>query len=284
MAHYDLKTEQLKEMAPKLRAGDTVTLTGTVYTARDAAHKKIVAAMDAGDKLPFDLDGAAIYYAGPTPAKPGQVIGSVGPTTSGRMDPFAPRLLDAGLACMIGKGVRGQGVQDAMARNGAVYMVAIGGAGAAKAASIKNVEVIAYDELGCESVKRLTVENFSAIVSQDSVGGNLYTVKRRTVVRLRLSKTSFSEQPLARNHAFERISKKNRVLRTHFFFPCINSEIHKVNCRIAAREGGLGHAPGIYEFAKQIRLNACCRTKHKNRILLFRQAEADGCPPFSFCI
>ena len=175
MAHYDLKTEQLKEMAPKLRAGDTVTLTGTVYTARDAAHKKIVAAMDAGDKLPFDLDGAAIYYSGPTPAKPGQVIGSVGPTTSGRMDPFAPRLLDAGLACMIGKGVRGQGVQDAMARNGAVYMVAIGGAGAAKAASIKNVEVIAYDELGCESVKRLTVENFSAIVSQDSVGGNLYT-------------------------------------------------------------------------------------------------------------
>ena len=128
MAHYDLKTEQLKEMAPKLRAGDTVTLTGTVYTARDAAHKKIVAAMDAGDKLPLDLAGAAIYYAGPTPAKPGQVIGSVGPTTSGRMDPFAPRLLDAGLACMIGKGVRGQGVQDAMARNGAVYMVAIGGA------------------------------------------------------------------------------------------------------------------------------------------------------------
>ncbi|MFR0942611.1 MAG: fumarate hydratase C-terminal domain-containing protein [Butyricicoccus sp.] len=121
--------------------------------------------MDAGDKLPFDLDGAAIYYAGPTPAKPGQVIGSVGPTTSGRMDPFAPRLLDAGLACMIGKGVRNQGVQDAMERNGAVYMVAIGGAGATKAASIKNVEVIAYDEL-LSSVKRLTVENFSAIVSQ----------------------------------------------------------------------------------------------------------------------
>ena len=167
MAHYDLKTEELKKMAPRLRAGDTVSLTGIVYTARDAAHKKIVAAMDADEKLPFDLDGAAIYYAGPTPAKPGQVIGSVGPTTSGRMDPFAPRLLDAGLSCMIGKGVRNQ--------NGAVYMVAIGGAGAAKAASIKKVEVIAYDELGCESVKRLTVENFSAIVSQDSVGGNLYT-------------------------------------------------------------------------------------------------------------
>ncbi|MGO5029575.1 Fe-S-containing hydro-lyase [Candidatus Agathobaculum pullicola] len=174
MAHYDLKTEQLKEWAPKLRAGDTVTLTGVVYTARDAAHKRIVAAMDAGETLPFSLDGAAIYYAGPTPAKPGQVIGSVGPTTSGRMDPFAPRLLDAGLTCMIGKGVRSQAVQDAMQRNGAVYMVAIGGAGAAKAASIKKVEVIAYDDLGCESIKRLTVEDFTAIVSQDCVGGNLY--------------------------------------------------------------------------------------------------------------
>lgn len=174
MAHYDLKTEQLAEMASKLRAGDTVSLTGTLYTARDAAHKKIVAAMDAGEPLPFELAGAAIYYAGPTPAKPGQVIGSVGPTTSGRMDPFAPRLLDAGLACMIGKGVRSKAVQDAMTKNGAVYMVAIGGAGAAKAASIKKVEVIAYDELGCESVKRLTVENFSAIVSQDCAGGNLY--------------------------------------------------------------------------------------------------------------
>lgn len=175
MAHYDLKTEELKAMASKLRAGDTVSLTGIVYTARDAAHKRIVAAMEQGEPLPFSLDGAVIYYAGPTPAKPGQVIGSVGPTTSGRMDPFAPKLLDAGLSCMIGKGARSQAVQDAMERNGAVYMVAIGGAGAVKAASIKNVEVVAYEELGCESVKRLTVENFSAIVSQDCVGGNLYT-------------------------------------------------------------------------------------------------------------
>lgn len=171
----ELNTSELKEKAKTLRAGDKVLLSGTVYTSRDAAHKRIKACIENGEPLPYEIDGAAIYYAGPTPAKPGQVIGSVGPTTSGRMDPFAPRLLDAGLACMIGKGVRGQGVQDAMARNGAVYMVAIGGAGAAKAASIKNVEVIAYDELGCESVKRLTVENFSAIVSQDSVGGNLYT-------------------------------------------------------------------------------------------------------------
>ena len=174
MAHYDLKTEQLKEMAPKLRAGDTVTLTGTVYTARDAAHKKIVAAMDAGDKLPFDLDGAAIYYAGPTPAKPGQVIGSVGPTTSGRMDPFAPRLLDAGLACMIGKGVRGQGVQDAMARNGAVYMVAIGGAGALLAKCIKKAELIAYEDLGAEALRKLYVEDMPLVVIIDSEGNNLY--------------------------------------------------------------------------------------------------------------
>lgn len=161
-------------MAPKLRAGDVVYLTGTVYTARDAAHKRIVEAMEKGEQLPFDLDGAAIYYAGPTPAKPGQVIGSVGPTTSGRMDPYAPKLMDAGLKCMIGKGVRNQTVADSMAKNGCVYMVAIGGAGAVKAASIKALEVVAYEDLGCESVKKLTVENFHAIVSMDCVGGNLY--------------------------------------------------------------------------------------------------------------
>ncbi len=174
LAHYDLHTNDLKAIAPKLRAGDTVTLTGTLYTARDAAHKRIVAAMEQGEPLPFPLDGAAIYYAGPTPAKPGQVIGSVGPTTSGRMDPYSPALLDAGLTCMIGKGVRSPAVADAMARNGGVYMVAIGGAGAVKAASIQDLEVIAYDDLGCESVKRLTVEGFTAIVSMDCTGGNLY--------------------------------------------------------------------------------------------------------------
>lgn len=174
MAHYDIDTKDLKQMAPKLRAGDTVTLTGTLYTARDAAHKRIVAAMEAGEPLPFDLDGAAVYYAGPTPAKPGQVIGSVGPTTSGRMDPYSPKLLDAGLCCMIGKGVRGPGVVEAMKRDSAVYMVAIGGAGAVKADSIKELEVVAYDDLGCESVKRLRVEGFTAIVSMDCVGGNLY--------------------------------------------------------------------------------------------------------------
>lgn len=174
MSHYQINTAELKEIAPKLRAGDTVSLTGVIYTARDAAHKRIVAAMDAGEALPFALDGAAIYYAGPTPAKPGQVVGSIGPTTSGRMDPYAPKLLDAGLACMIGKGARGAGVAQAMARNGAVYMVAIGGAGALIAGAIQSLEVVAYEDLGCESVKRLTVENFPAIVSMDCMGGNLY--------------------------------------------------------------------------------------------------------------
>ncbi|MCI8856890.1 MAG: TRZ/ATZ family protein [Clostridiaceae bacterium] len=174
MAHYKLHTDQLADYAPRLRAGDVVYLTGTVYTARDAAHKRITEAMDAGAPLPFPLEGAAIYYAGPTPAKPGQVIGSVGPTTSGRMDPYAPRLMEAGLKCMIGKGVRSQAVADAMARSGCVYMVAIGGAGAVKAASIRSAEVIAYEDLGCESVKRLTVEHFHAIVAMDCAGGSLY--------------------------------------------------------------------------------------------------------------
>ena len=174
MAHYELHTDQLADYAPRLRAGDVVYLTGTVYTARDAAHKRITEAMDAGTPLPFPLEGTAIYYAGPTPAKPGQVIGSVGPTTSGRMDPYAPRLMDAGLKCMIGKGVRSQAVADAMARSGCVYMVAIGGAGAVKAASIRSAEVIAYEDLGCESVKRLTVEHFHAIVAMDCAGGSLY--------------------------------------------------------------------------------------------------------------
>ena len=172
---YVLKTPLSKQDLAPLKAGDTVLLSGVVYTARDAAHARMMELLDKGEPLPFPIEGAVIYYVGPTPERPGCAIGAAGPTTSGRMDAYTPRLLDLGLACMIGKGVRGQGVQDAMARNGAVYMVAIGGAGAAKAASIKNVEVIAYDELGCESVKRLTVENFSAIVSQDSVGGNLYT-------------------------------------------------------------------------------------------------------------
>lgn len=172
--HYEIQTQQLQDMARKLRAGDTVSLTGTIYTARDAAHKRIVAAMEAGEPLPFPLEGAAIYYAGPTPAKPGQVIGSCGPTTAGRMDPFAPRLLDAGLCCMIGKGVRNAAVAEAMTRNQAVYLVAIGGAGALISQAVDTLDVIAYEDLGCESVKRLTVTKFPAIVAMDCKGGSLY--------------------------------------------------------------------------------------------------------------
>ena len=174
MAHYDLKTEELKEMAPKLRAGDTVSLTGTVYTARDAAHKKIVAAMDAGEALPFDLDGTAIYYAGPTPAKPGRVIGSCGPTTSGRMDAYSPAMMEQGLKGMIGKGPRSKEVVDAMVKNNVVYFAAIGGAAALIADSVKECEVVAFDDLGPEAVRRLRVENYPCIVAIDSEGNNLY--------------------------------------------------------------------------------------------------------------
>ncbi|MBU5489686.1 MAG: FumA C-terminus/TtdB family hydratase beta subunit [Eubacteriales bacterium] len=174
MAHYDLKTSQLRDYVGVLKAGDTVSLTGTVYTARDAAHKKILAALENGEQVPFDIQDSVVYYAGPTPAKPGQVIGSCGPTTSGRMDPFSPTLIEKGQVCMIGKGVRNQKVHDAMQKYGCVYMVAIGGAGAVIADSVKSLEVVAYDELGCESVKRLTVENFPAIVSMDAQGGSLY--------------------------------------------------------------------------------------------------------------
>ena len=174
MAHYDLHTSQLRDYVGILKAGDTVSLSGTVYTSRDAAHKKIMAALADGDALPYDLQDSVVYYAGPTPAKPGQVIGSCGPTTSGRMDPFSPTMIEHGQVCMIGKGVRSKEVHDAMKKYGCVYMIAIGGAGAVIAASVKEMEVVAYEELGCESVKRLTVENFPAIVSMDAAGGSLY--------------------------------------------------------------------------------------------------------------
>ena len=170
----EISVQELKKKANELKAGDYILLSGTVYTARDAAHKKIVESMDRGEELPFELDGAAIYYAGPTPAPEGMAIGSCGPTTSSRMDVFAPRLLDMGLAAMIGKGQRGDEVCKAIERNGAVYFCAIGGAGALAAKCIKSCEVIAYPELGCESVKKLTFEKFPLIVAIDPKGGNLY--------------------------------------------------------------------------------------------------------------
>lgn len=174
MAEYTLNTNELKEKATLLKAGDRVLLSGTVYTSRDAAHKRIFAALKNGEKLPYDLNGAAIYYAGPTPAPESLAIGSCGPTTSGRMDPYAPTLLDSGLTAMIGKGERSDEVCDAICRNKGVYLCAIGGAGALASKCIKSCEVIAYEDLGCESVKKLEFDNFPLIVAIDCSGGNLF--------------------------------------------------------------------------------------------------------------
>ncbi len=160
--------------ARSLRAGDYVYLTGVLYTARDAAHKRMYEALDAGQELPVDLNGQVVYYLGPTPARPGHVIGSAGPTTSSRMDKYAPRLLDLGLKGMIGKGKRTQEVIDAVVRNGAVYFAAVGGAGALLSKCIKEAEVVAYDDLGTEAIRRLRVENLPVIVVIDSEGTNLY--------------------------------------------------------------------------------------------------------------
>ncbi len=169
-----VNTNELKEKAKTLRAGDKVLLSGTVYTSRDAAHKRIKALLASGSELPYALDGAAIYYAGPTGAKDGMVIGSCGPTTSSRMDVYSPELLDKGLSAMIGKGERSEAVCDAIKRNGAVYFCAIGGAGALACKCITECDVIAFEDLGCESVKRLTFWEFPLIVAIDSVGGNIF--------------------------------------------------------------------------------------------------------------
>lgn len=174
MAVYHINTSELKSRAEELCAGDEVFISGVVYTARDAAHKKITALLDDRKDLPFDLDGACIYYAGPTPARPGMPIGSCGPTTSSRMDVFAPRFLDLGLCAMIGKGQRSKEVVDAVCRNKAVYFCSIGGAGALAAMCIKDCEVIAFPELGCESVKKLVLEEFPVYVALDCKGGSLF--------------------------------------------------------------------------------------------------------------
>ncbi len=165
-----LKEDEIKD----LRAGDYVFITGTIYTARDAAHKRMKEALDAGESLPFDVKGNVIYYMGPSPAREGRPIGSAGPTTASRMDRYAPELLDLGLKGMIGKGKRTQEVRDAIVRNGAVYFAAVGGAGALLSQRIKSAEVIAYDDLGAEAVRKLEVEDFPVIVVMDSQGNNLY--------------------------------------------------------------------------------------------------------------
>ena len=180
---YRLNTDQLKEMNPVLEAGDRVLLSGTIYTARDAAHKRLFALLDEGKELPFDLATAVIYYAGPTPAQQGMAVGACGPTTSSRMDGFAPRLLDLGLVGMIGKGQRSEEVCEAIRRNQACYFAAVGGAGALIAKCIELAEVIAFDELGCESVKRMTVKELPLTVAIDCRGGNLYETGREAYRR-----------------------------------------------------------------------------------------------------
>ena len=163
-----------EELAKTLHAGDEVLVSGIIYTSRDAGHKRMCETLARGEELPFDPKDATIYYVGPTPAKPGQVIGSAGPTTSGRMDAYSPRLLDLGQAIMIGKGSRNQAVKDAVVRNGAVYLAALGGAGALMAASVKTLEIICWEDLGCEAVRRLEVTDFPLTVILDSHGGDLY--------------------------------------------------------------------------------------------------------------
>lgn len=174
MSQYYLHTSEIAEFAEKLNAGDRVLLSGTVYTARDAAHKRIKALIDGNEQLPFDLKNAVIYYAGPTPTPEGLSIGSCGPTTSSRMDKFTPEFLDLGLVAIIGKGPRSNEVCEAINRNKAVYFCAIGGAGALASKCITSAEVIAFDDLGCESIKKLEIKDFPLIVAIDCNGGNLF--------------------------------------------------------------------------------------------------------------
>lgn len=174
MAEYALSAPLSDADATMLRAGDVVFLSGTIYTARDAAHKKLIQLLDEGKELPFDLRGAVIYYVGPTPPPPGYVIGSAGPTTSYRMDSFTPRLHSLGLKASIGKGIRNEAVKAALKEFGAVYFGATGGAGALLSACIKEVDIIAFEEMGPEALRKLRVEKFPLLVINDSVGGELY--------------------------------------------------------------------------------------------------------------
>ena len=168
--------ENINEWIGSLRAGDEILLSGCVYTARDAAHKRLAESIKRGESLPFDLQDAVIYYAGPTPNRDGQIIGSCGPTTSGRMDVFTPMLYDLGLGCTIGKGKRTPEVTASIVRNSRAYLCALGGAGALAAQCVKSLEVIAYEDLGCESIKRLVIEDFPLYVAIDSTGADIYNL------------------------------------------------------------------------------------------------------------
>lgn len=168
-----------REDVKALKAGDSVLISGVIYTARDAAHERMTRLFKEGEPFPIDLNNQVIYYAGPCPAKPGEVIGSCGPTTSGRMDAYTPMLLDNGLVAMIGKGARNSEVMEAIKRNGAVYFGAIGGAGALIAQSIKKASVVAYDDLGTEAIRRLEVIDFPVVVLIDCEGNNLYEMVKK---------------------------------------------------------------------------------------------------------
>lgn len=171
-----ITTPLTKDKVKDLKAGDSVLISGTIYTARDAAHKRLVDLLDKGEKLPFDVKDQIIYYVGPSPAKPGKALGSAGPTTSYRMDPYAPRLLDEGLKGMIGKGLRDENVINAIKRNTGVYFAAIGGAAALISKSIKEAELIAYEDLGAEAIRKLKVVDLPVLVVIDSEGNNLYEI------------------------------------------------------------------------------------------------------------
>ena len=174
MSELKVSTENLKQIIPDLKVGDKIYLSGTVYTARDAAHKRIFKLIEKGEALPFPIENAVIYYAGPTPTPENMPIGSCGPTTSGRMDTFAPALYNMGLTATIGKGERSKAVIDSIVKNNAIYLCAIGGAGALAALSITECEIIAFEDLGCESVKKLTFKDFPLYVGIDSEGNSIF--------------------------------------------------------------------------------------------------------------
>ena len=174
-----IQTPLTKEKVKQLKDGDNVSISGTIYTARDAAHKRMISLIEEGKSLPFDVKDQIIYYVGPCPARPGQVIGSAGPTTIGRMDAYAPTLISMGLTGMIGKGLRSKEVIDSMIKYGAVYFGAIGGAGALIASTIESEEVIAFPDLGTEAIRKLVVRDFPATVVIDCYGNNLYEIGRK---------------------------------------------------------------------------------------------------------
>lgn len=181
MTEFRLDTSVLRDRVEQLRAGDRVLLSGTVYTSRDAAHKRIFELLDSGGELPYEINGAVVYYAGPTPTRPDGRIGSFGPTTASRMDRFSPRLLDLGLLAMIGKGSRSEEVRQAIVRNGAVYLCAEGGCGALISRCIKSCEEIGFLDLGCESVKRLVVADLPLTVGIDCQGNNIFEMRNKIV-------------------------------------------------------------------------------------------------------